>query len=271
MTGARILRIVSGMWLHSTRALITAGVLLVASSARAYTVETVITNGCHEAITFAALRGARAATTAAAPLLPVTGDDQAMVQDLPYTAPSDMQDLGAVALVLGVRSNDLKGLSPEDLDSLAGVQSDPTTQDEHCLRDYQDLEPNGTPDAVGQCRAFILGKVSEAVTYLDADGDPTASQRVGLDVSLSLRGEVTVPLPGFYVSMGQALHALQDSFSHSYRTSDALSLSGGIASISTTSVAAMSPRAIRTFTTVWPSFSGWSGSAPSGGAWPSAR
>ena len=49
---------------------------------------------------------------------------------------------------------------------------------------------------------------------------------MALPVGLAIRGEVTVPLPGFYVRLGQALHALQDSFTHSYRTADALTAYG---------------------------------------------
>jgi hypothetical protein len=43
-------------------------------------------------------------------------------------------------------------------------------------------------------------------------------------VSLAIRGETSVLVPGFYVHLGQALHALQDSFSHSYRTADSMAI-----------------------------------------------
>ncbi len=209
----------------SLRVALLAPLLLLAlpTTARAYTVETVVSDGCHEAITMSALRAARAVNASAAPLPLVTGDDTAMANDLPYTPASDMKDLGAIALVLGVRSNDLKGAAPTDLDQLAVVQGDPTTQEEHCLRNDADLEPNGTPDAILQCRTFILSRVAAALTFLGPDGNPSSSaeDRTGLDVSLSLRGEVTVPLPGFYVNMGQALHAVEDSFAHTFRANAA--------------------------------------------------
>jgi MYXO-CTERM domain-containing protein len=201
------------------RALVLA-VSLIAPSAQAYTVETPITNGCHELITEAALRGARVVTPAAAPLPLETEDDQAMASDLPFSTASDMGDLGAISLLIGVRDNDMKGLLPTDFAGFAIVQGDPTTQNEHCLRSLSDEEPNGTPESLSACKAFILGRVSAALAYLTAGGNPDPNARLGLPVGLSFRGSVTVPLPGFYLCMGQALHALEDGFSHSYREPD---------------------------------------------------
>ncbi len=132
-----------------------------------------------------------------------------------------MDDLGAIALLLGVRDNDLQGLSTTDLAGIAVVQGDPTTQERHCLRSFSDLEPSGTATAAASCRAFILDRVTTALDFLDASGNPSADFRDALTVSLAVRGQVLANLPGFYVHMGQALHALQDSVSHSYRTSDA--------------------------------------------------
>jgi hypothetical protein len=200
-----------------------AGAVAVAfgvSHADAYTVGTPVTAGCHELITTTALLSARAASPAAAPLPLMTSDDQAMVDDLPFSIDDSMRDLGGVSLLLGMRDNDLKGLSPTDLAALAIVQSDPSTQQEHCLRSLADVEPNGTPDALAQCRSYILAQVTSALGYLTAAGTPDPNARVGLAVGLAIRGPVTVPLPGFYVYMGHAIHAIEDSVSHSYRDAD---------------------------------------------------
>jgi MYXO-CTERM domain-containing protein len=196
-------------------------VFLISLGASAYTVETPLTGGCHEEITETALRGARVASPAAAPLPLATENDQAMASDLPFSLASDMQDLGGVTLVLGVRDNDLKGLLPTDLAGLAIVQGDPTTQDEHCLRSLADVEPDGTPNALSSCKSYILARVGQALDYLTPDGDPDPNNRVDLTVGLAIRGSAAVPLPGFYVYMGQGLHAFEDGFSHSYRAPDA--------------------------------------------------
>jgi hypothetical protein len=197
-----------------------AALMLVPARASAYTVGTPVTGGCHELITTQAMGAARAASPSAAPLPLVTSDDQAILGDLPFAIDPTMSDLGGMSLILGVRDNDLKGLSPTDLAALAIEQSNPSTQDQHCLRSLQDVEPDGTPDALSQCRAYILGRVAAALDYLTSDGNPDPDGRVGLKVGLAIRGPVTVQLPGFYVYMGQALHALEDSFSHSYRDVD---------------------------------------------------
>jgi hypothetical protein len=199
-------------WSHG--ALVVA-LVLVAPRAWAYTVDTPVTGSCHEFITQAALRAARSETPAAAPLPLVTDDDAALAADLPFSVDSDMGDLGAISLLLGMRDNDLKGLSPTDFAGLAVVQSDPSTQAEHCLRSLSDVEPTGTPNALAACRAYILQRVSAALGFLTPSGTPDPDARTGLAISLAIRGEVTAPLPGFYVNMGQAMHALEDSFSHS--------------------------------------------------------
>jgi hypothetical protein len=100
-------------------------VAFFALPAHAYTVETDITQNCHERLTMAALRAARGVTVNAAPLPLVTSDDHAMANDLPFSPDAHMKDLGAIALVFGARDNDLKGHSGTDLTNLAVVQSDP--------------------------------------------------------------------------------------------------------------------------------------------------
>ena len=196
---------------------------MFALPARAYTVSTFVSDGCHESITAGALRAARAGAPAASPALAISGDDRAFVDDLPFELPTG-SDLAAVTLLVGVRDNDLKGRGSTDLDALALIHGDPSTQQEHCLRDLDDLEPDGTSSAITRCRGFILGRVGDALDHLAPDGTPDAASRVALPVALAIRGETEVLLPGFYVHLGQALHALQDGFSHSYRTADQMQI-----------------------------------------------
>ena len=197
--------------------------LSTATPARAYTVSTFVSDGCHEQITDGALRAARALGPDVAPALGIDATDRAFVDDLPFELPAG-SDLAAVTLLVGVRDNDLKGRGSTDLQDLALIHGNPTTQDEHCLRDLDDDEPDGTARAVARCRGFSLGRVGDALDHLAVDGTPDVASRVTFPVALAIRGETTVQLPGFYVHLGQALHALQDSFSHSYRTADSLAI-----------------------------------------------
>ena len=81
-------------------------------------------------------------------------------------------------------------------------------------------EPEGGMAALADCRGFILSRLDEALGGLDDMGRPDPARRTTVAVHLALRDQVDAPLVTFYVRMGQALHALQDSYAHSYRPPD---------------------------------------------------
>jgi MYXO-CTERM domain-containing protein len=199
------------------------GAVAAAGAARAYTIGTHFTAGCHEKLTSQALRTIRADLQIPA-MPPVTFDDQALMDDLQFTPDGDMRDLGGTTLLLGVRDNDLKGSSSEDLSVLAEIHGNPSTQVEHCLRGSDQKEPGGSEAAVADCWAFIRGRVLEALDGLDAAGLPDSTKRTSLSLYLALRGHVDAPLPTYYVRIGQALHAIQDGFTHTYRTADGMKI-----------------------------------------------
>lgn len=74
--------------------------------AHAYTISTVLTAGCHESISSAALRAIRLELATAAPLL-ADRNERALITDLEFTPDGDMTDLGGATLLVGVRDNDL--------------------------------------------------------------------------------------------------------------------------------------------------------------------
>ncbi len=189
----------------------------------AYTISSILTPGCHEDITSEVLRTVRLDVPGAAPI-PTTRDEQALVDDIQFTAAADMKDLGAVTLLVSVRDNDLKGRSSDDLTELAEVHGNPDNQDEHCLRSRSNDEPGGSEAAVADCRKFIRGRVVEALEGLGANGVPDPAVRTALPLHLSLRGNIDALLPTFYVRMGQAIHGVQDSFTHTYRTADGMKI-----------------------------------------------
>ena len=83
-----------------------------------------------------------------------------------------MIDLGGATLLIGTRDNDLKGRSSDNLAYLGAVHGDPNNQDEHCLRSAGQDEPGGSAAAVAACRAYIRGRVAEALDGLGANGAP---------------------------------------------------------------------------------------------------
>jgi hypothetical protein len=191
--------------------------------AHAYTISSIVTAGCHEQITSDALRAVRLTLASAAPL-PANRNEQALIDDLEFSPASDMNDLGGVTLLLGVRDNDLKGRNSADLSQLALVHGDPSTQREHCLRSSHEAEPGGSQAALLECRAFIRERVGQALDGLDPSGSPDLAKRTSLSVYLSLRHRVDASLPTYYVRIGQAIHAIEDSFTHAYRTPDGMQI-----------------------------------------------
>jgi hypothetical protein len=189
----------------------------VTRDAAAYTIETALTQGCHESISTEALRRVRSTFTLGLPLPSTDSNDAPLVDDLPFAVPSDMKDIGGATLLIGVRDNDIKNLSTTALDQLAQLTADSATQREHCLRAIDEKEPDGTRRAVADCRAFIKEKLMAALDGLLPDGSVDVHARDSLDIVFALRGEYSVNLPRFYLRMGQAIHAIQDSFTHTFR------------------------------------------------------
>jgi cell division septation protein DedD len=189
-------------------------------TASAYTIKNKLSAGCHEGITAVALRKARFELPTTAAAIAPTDNEKALIDDLQFAPDPDMKDLGGATLMIAVRDNDLKGRGSDDLAQLAAVHGDPALQQEHCLRGEGDKEPDGTQSAIANCRTFIRGRIVEALTGLDATGQPDPAIRTTLTVALSLRGKADAPLPTYYVKIGQAIHAIEDSFTHTYRTDD---------------------------------------------------
>ncbi|GAC1351803.1 MAG: hypothetical protein NVSMB1_08380 [Polyangiales bacterium] len=188
-------------------------------AAVAFTVQSPISKGCHEAITQTAFRAVRSELTQLPSLTP-DRDVRALIEDVSFTLDDDMRDLGAATLLIAVRDNDLQGHAITQLDELASVHGNPNAQKEHCLRHPENTGPNGDKDALDLCRGFIREKVGKAINGLNAAGLPDPEKKTHTRVALEVRGTVDVDLPTFYVEMGNAVHAMQDSFTHTYRNQD---------------------------------------------------
>jgi hypothetical protein len=192
-----------------------------APTASAYTIATTLTPGCHERLTAQALRAVRtdpALVVVATAVASGSDDDEALVSDLPFDLDPDMRDIAAAALLVGVRDNDLKGLDAADLAALPTIHSDPNTQREHTLRRPDQDEPDGSAAALADARSYVSDVVAYALAHgLGPDGRPDPAIRTRLNLYLSLRGGVKAELPLFWIYVGQALHTLQDAYSHTFR------------------------------------------------------
>lgn len=193
-----------------------------AGTARAYTIQSEATKGCHELVTREAWEATERELPETTAPLRSSGDDEALMNDLDFDLPKSHRNIGFVTLILGVRDNDVKQHGPNDLKNLSPVASDPKLQPEHCLRAPDQDEPNGSRDAVTACRDYIRGQLVAALDGLDAQGRPDPAVREKLSVSLAIRSTIDVSVPSFFLHAGRGLHALEDSFTHTFRNPDDL-------------------------------------------------
>ena len=183
---------------------------LGAGPAAAFTIGTSVTRACHEEMTLGGLSTALWPLGRSAP--PPDGDDQALAQNLPFEVPPQT-DRWSLAMLLGNRDNDTDGHSLVDLPETSAVQNSSADQAAHCLRSPSQDFAEGDLAALVDCRAFIEAQLELAIGP-GAEPDLDAVEQV----SMSLRfQEIRLPLSRYAFHVGKALHALQDSFSHSFR------------------------------------------------------
>jgi uncharacterized protein (TIGR03382 family) len=178
-------------------------------TALAFQVQSIATPGCHERITAHALDAA--GWPANLVVAENTREDRALADALAFTAPEGWTR-PALALLIGARDNDFHGAALGELPELSEVHLGSTYQVEHCLRAPEDDLGIGDEAALAACRAFILGELAQAL-----DGDPNEV----VEVTVALRDQTAlVPLPRYPFHLGRAMHALQDSFTHTLRSAD---------------------------------------------------
>jgi hypothetical protein len=195
-------------------------ILLVSPSAAAFMIQTPATRGCHEEITADAWRRVQAELPETTRRLSSRGDDEALIADVPFTVPEDLDDIGVVTLLLGVRDNDVTSFAATDLGELAAVNAESAHQKHHCLRTASQDEPDGSRDALDDCHAYIRRTLLSALDGLDERGHPDPEQREAVRTTLAIRGKLTIELPIFHLRAGRALHTIQDSFTHTFRSVD---------------------------------------------------
>lgn len=184
--------------------------LLLAAPAHAFSIETAFTTGCHERITVEALRRAGWPNHQAEPA--PTSDELRLINNLPFQVPAGSGPW-TVALIIGVRSNDLHGVAPTDFPEFAAAQLAEDAQEEHCLRTAAEDFVRGDVDALGHCDSFVQGRAALALGPLE-HVDLFATERV----RLALRYQDTeLELSRFAYRVGQAMHAIQDSYTHTLR------------------------------------------------------
>ena len=189
---------------------------LCAPPASAWQIEDPIHQPCHERLSQAALTRAGYVTEPR----PLTGDDARLRDNLEFDASPYDANIYALSLVLGVRNADTHGGADFSFGNNANAANAPDDQRAHCLRTASQDGPEGDAAAVADCRAWIESLYWQALTSLDADGNVSPDARTDATVATEFQGSVSYPLSGVYYFAGRAIHAVQDSFTHSFRSPD---------------------------------------------------
>ena len=210
-------------------ALAASAVLLAPSAARAWQVSDPIHHDCHERISAEALR--QVGYVQAPPVL--SGDDASLRDGLQFDAAPYPADIYALSLIIGTRWPDSQGEPSFDFYKLSNVHNAPGDQGSHCLREETDVgaEPGDT-HALATCRATITNLYWQALATLDpATGAVDPDERTLQPEYLPFLGKTQIPVSGFYFFAGRAAHALQDSFTHTYRRMDGADAGHAITSV----------------------------------------
>lgn len=204
-------------------ALVVAALTALTGRADAFTVGSAFSDPCHESITLEAFEGRTPIPGGEA----FTPKDDAvwlrvaeyLERSLELTLNNDAQRFLLVTVFIGVRHPDQLGFGITDLANIRNIHLDQEGQEFHALRSKDQNGVEGDAAAVAALRAYILATIEEA--YAEFQADTFALQTAEVEFYLEYYGQIDVRVwkPGFLI--GRALHALQDSFPHTYRSADA--------------------------------------------------
>ena len=201
-----------------------AALLFGSSSASAFSIGSSVTQYCHERITYKAFG-------IASPLAERIGSgldaarDEAFVLFGDYLADrlgielkDDFERLVVTSLFVGVRYPDQGAFSTFDLSAMRAIHLDQGHQAGHFLRDTHHDGPTADEDAVRAGRAFIRERVEQVVRDLRLSGGRVQVTEVKFFLEHYGQVELLVWKPLF--DLGEAVHALEDSFAHTVRSDD---------------------------------------------------
>ena len=184
-------------------------VLAVARPAAAFV------TACHQAITTDALDAGLWPLGMASP--PLSRDFVLLENELSIDVAPRVHSYWSLGVLLGNEHVDVGPYDIGDVSALAEYAAQPELQPSHCLRAPADDGAAGDASALAACKADILDELSTAL----GDADPpdlTITEPVRLH--LVFRGDADIPLTRFSFHLGRAIHTLQDSFGHAFRSPD---------------------------------------------------
>ena len=198
-----------------------AALSLASPAAFAWTEASPSTAPCHERLADASLEMAGLI----APPPPLTGKDRQLFDYVQFDASPYGRDIYVLSLLIGSRWNDTRGGSTFEIWKFLEEMSDPEDSGEHCLRKPGDDGEAGDARALLRCREAVRTFARLAWSFAAAEGEPPDPDlRVEVPEFLLYTGTTDVSLSGFYFYAGRALHTVQDSFVHAYRSEDRMTI-----------------------------------------------
>jgi len=202
---------------------------LAPSTASAWQVVDPIHHNCHERISAAAL--AQVSYVQTPP--PLSADDAALRDGLQFDASLYDANIYALSFIIGTRWPDSQGEPSFDFYKLSNVHNAAGDQSAHCLREESDVgAETGDTHALAACRATITTLYWQALATLDpTTGVVDPDERTLQPEYLPFIGKTQIPVSAFYFFAGRAAHAVQDSFTHTFRRMDGTDAGKKITSI----------------------------------------
>ena len=217
--------------------------LIFPTSAHAFKIGSSFSDPCHEWITLIAFfqEGSGEQTVIPANALEDYQADDSFVwlqvaeyleKELNYTFDNDLERFLGIALIIGVRYPDQEGYALSDLQNLRDVHMAERGQEEHALRLPHHDHEQGDQESIAEIRSFILSQVDLAHDAFQRSrstegrirGQDIKAQTLLVDFWLEHYGIIKVPVWEPLFTLGKAIHALQDSFAHTYRSDDTLKI-----------------------------------------------
>jgi MYXO-CTERM domain-containing protein len=193
---------------------------LAPAYASAWQIEDPIHENCHERISQAALNQTGYVNEPP----PLEGDDASLRDNVEFKASRYDANIYALSLIIGVRNADTHGGMDFSFGNNASAANADDDQRAHCLRSKSQDGPAGDAAAIADCRAWIESLYWLSLSSLDAGGHVAADDRTDVTVATEFQGPVSYPVSQLYYFAGRAMHAVQDSFSHSFRSADGHSI-----------------------------------------------
>lgn len=219
-------------------------VLLQVADADAFQIGTAFTDPCHEHMTVSPLSciegGAWGSGSVACDVSaifpsygmsvdPVSAAIGDMFADMMgVQVESDRERLILVSLVAGCRYPDILGQSAYDLATMRPHLLSDDFEHWHFIRRSYDDGAEGDVSAVKAATAFIKSEIAAAIT---AASLPEAERLARHSIAIDFYGEVDVILYEPLYRLGVALHTFQDSFAHTVRSGDLVTIVGVLNSI----------------------------------------